>query len=256
MTGRSDESDTIGATQRSFEVLEALCELNGGRVSEVARYLDIASSTAYSHLSTLHHLEYVIKKGDTYHVGGKFLMLGQRAVERNPVHPDIEDILQELAEETQERVQFCVQEHGLGVFLDSVEGKHGIRIETPIGAQVHLHQTATGKAILASLPRSETRSILDRRGLPASTENTITDREALLNELEVARTQGYALNREEFLEGVNAIGAAIQGQHGEIVGALGVAGPAHRLNSDVLEAEYSSKLLGIVNELEVNLKSF
>lgn len=248
------EPEGIGATERSFQVLEALRTLNGGRVSEVADYLDIPTSTAHSHLVTLHNLEYVTKEGDEYLVGTRFVDLGRTAIERNPVYPAIEDIITELAEETQERVQFCVEEHGLGVFLGSAEGKHSIPTGTPIGSRVHLHQIATGKAILAALPEPHVEAILDRRGLPPSTENTITDRETLYTELETVREQGYVLNHEEYMDGVNAIAAAIQGHHGHVVGSIGITGPAHRLNDDVLESEFSDKILGFVNELEINLQ--
>lgn len=56
---------------------------------------------------------------------------------------------------------------------------------------------ATGKAVLSQLPREEVESIIDKWGLPMMTENTITDREALFEDLATAREQGYSINNEE-----------------------------------------------------------
>lgn len=253
MTTHPRKSNAIGATRLSFQVIETLRELDGGRVSEVADHLGIATSTAHSHLSTLHELEYVAKTGDEYHVGLRFLGLGRHAVTHNSVHPIFEEVVRDLAEETEERVQFCIEEHGLGVFVDSTTGEHGIYTSTPVGARVHLHQIAAGKSILAFLPEPRVEMIVERRGLPTSTEHTVTNRDELFEQLETIRERGYAFNREEYMEGVNAIGAPVRDQHDRVVGAIGIAAPAHRMTGEVFESEYPTKLLGAINEMEINL---
>lgn len=254
MAQQSSGPGLIGATQKSFQVLEVLNEIEGGRVAEVAEHMGTPTSTAHSHLSTLYKLEYVVKEGDEYHIGFRFLEFGEHAKSRRPIFELVEDIVDELAEETEERAQFCVEEHGLGVFVNSAEGSHGINTNTGIGARVPLHQTAVGKAILAHLPEVRVESIIERRGLPESTERTITQRSELMEELRVTRDRGYGLNNEEYITGVRAIGVPVRDQNDRLVGSLGLAGPAHRMTDDVFENEYPTIMLGIVNEAEINLK--
>lgn len=245
----------IGATQQSFEIIEALRKMSGGRVSEVAKYVATPTSTVHSHLMTLHELGYVSKRGDMYFIGARFVQLGQTVIEENPAYPDFKSNIEELAEETQERVQFCIEDHGFGVFIGSAEGKHSINTETPVGHRVHLHQTATGKAILSELPETRVNQIIDDRGLPAATTETIINERDLKTELSHVSEMGYAISVQEYMDAVNAIAVPICGKAGQVVGSIGITGPANRLTREHLETEFAEKLLGIASEMEINLKN-
>jgi DNA-binding IclR family transcriptional regulator len=123
-----------------------------------------------------------------------------------------------------------------------------------IGNRRPLHQLAAGKAILAALPTEEVDRIVDRRGLPSRTDNTITDEERLREELERVRERGYAFNRSESIEGLNAVGACFRDEEGWPLGALSISGPANRLTGSLFEDELPNRLLGAINEVEINLK--
>jgi len=115
-----------------------------------------------------------------------------------------------------------------------------------------MHYNSGGKAILAHLPDREVNVIIDEYGLPAQTENTITTRETLFDELERIREQGYALNLSEDLKGIHAIGVPLTFD-GEIQGALSIAGPAHRLSKERCEGEVFDQLRAATDEIELNL---
>ena len=57
-----------------------------------------------------------------------------------------------------------------------------MRMFTEVGARVHLHSTAVGKALLAQLSDDEASKILELSGMPALTDHTITDPEVLRHE--------------------------------------------------------------------------
>ena len=121
--------------------------------------------------------------------------------------------------------QFIVEEHGQRVYLYTEVGESSVQTGARVGKRGALHTSAAGKAILANLPESRVEEIIEQRGLEAGTENTISSREDLFEELERIREQGYALNNRETNIRVNAVGTAVMNADGTVLGALSVAGP-------------------------------
>lgn len=117
-----------------------------------------------------------------------------------------------------------------------------------------MHAVAAGKAILANAPDPQARKIIDQRGLPAFTENTITDEERLFEELAEIRDRDTSFSDGEVVAGLRAVGVPVHGPDGLVLGALTVAGPAHRLKGDVWRSKIPDRLLGAANELELKLE--
>ena len=244
----------IQTTETTLEIVAALHELDGARVEEVADHLDIASSTVHRHLATLADHGYVIKEGDIYHIGSRFLTMGGYAQTRKRAYNLARKTVEKVSNQTEERAQFLIEEHGERVYLETRTGKHAVETDAYLGKRGPLHCSAAGKAILAALPESRTREIIDQRGLEEVTENTITDRDELFEELDAIRERGVAFNREESTMGLNAVGTSVVTASGEVLGALSVSGPAHRLKGDRLTQDLPDTLLGFANELELKIK--
>lgn len=251
-------TDPPGGTVKSaatlLNVVEGIRELDGARVTELADHLGIGKSTVHRHLSTLDAHEYVVKEGDEYHLGLRFLGLGEYVRERNPVYGLAQPIVDQLAEATEERALFMTEEHGRAIYLYRGLGAHAVRTNSTIGTRRYLHTVAGGKAMLAHLPDERVDAIIDRWGLPAETPTTITDRAELDAELEEIRERGVAFNREECIDGLQAVAAPVLGPDEQVVGALSVSGPTHRMKGEWLEQEIPDLLLGSANELELNIE--
>ncbi|WP_245903126.1 helix-turn-helix domain-containing protein [Salinigranum rubrum] len=71
------DMDHVKSVITAFRIIEHLRESNGCRLTEVANSLGMAKSTAYRHLETLLDMEYVVKEGDVYLLGFRFLELGE-----------------------------------------------------------------------------------------------------------------------------------------------------------------------------------
>lgn len=238
----------IKSSERLFDILETIKRLEGATLGELADELDMAKSTVHDHLSTLLHRGYVVKRGDTYDVGLLFLDLGSYARRRNRLFKYVKSKIDWLAEETNERTQFMVEEHGRGYDVYRSHGYLSVATGPRIGKPVLLHKNAAGKSILASLPRERVESILDHWGQPRYTEHTITDRETLFRELDAVRANGYAINGEESQEGIRAIGIAVVCNE-ECIGAISVSGPVHRIQGSH-EEEIINLLQATKTELE------
>ncbi len=254
MTMKDTPSRTVGSTETLLSILEALEASGGARVSDLADEIGMADSTVHSHLSTLKANGYVVKEGDIYQLGGRFLRFGEYVRNRRTAYEMAKPKVKMLAEETGERCQFIVEEHGRGVYLHRETGSQAVLTDSGLGKRIYLHATAAGQALLAALPDHRVEAIIEQWGLPELTENTITDSDELCEELTAVRERGYAINMEENTEGLHAIGVTIQGSNGEVIGAISVSGPSHRMKGDLFEQDIPDLLLGTANELELNIR--
>lgn len=247
-------SRTVDASRTLLEVIEALRVLDGASVTELAEHLDMAKSSVHGHLATLEEMEYVIKEDGEYNIGLKSLRLGEHARMRREPYRMAKDIVEKLAEETNERSQFIIEEYGKGVFVHRQVGQNAVHTNTRLGKRIFLHSTGAGKAILAHLPEERIETIIDTIGLPERTENTITSKKVLYEELEEIQECGYALNMEEGMTGLRTVGVPVSDPDGGILGAFSVSGPSHRMRGDRLHEEIPNMLLGKANEFELKIQ--
>lgn len=244
----------LKSVETAITIVEALQELNGGRIYEIAEHTDLPNSTVYKYLNTLRKHDFVVKDGQQYRLGLRFLTFG--GYTRSMVVPSdrIWETTKKLANWTNEMAHFTTQEHGRPVMLYAFRGENGVQTRANIGQRLYMHQIAAGKAMLSTMSDEEIRAIVDRHGLPKATENTITDEEVLFEEIEEIRETGVAFNREESAKGVHTAGVPVVLQGDTAIGAFTVAGPAHRLKGDRLTEELPDKLNEAVNELQLNLR--
>jgi len=244
---------TLATTQTSFEIIELLKERGGGRVTELAEELDLAPSTVHSHLATLIEAGYLTQEGDIYQLGLAFLELGEHVRTRKEPYAIAESYTEQLAAETDSRAVFAVEEHGRGVYMYTFSGDHAVWTYSSVGKRFPLHVTAAGKSILSQLPDARVEEIIDQHGLEPKTDNTITSRDVLLEELATIDEQGYAINREEQLDGVKAVGVPVFGPDRQVLGAFSVASPANRMKGEWFEDELPEIILATANEFELEI---
>ncbi len=248
-----DQTQTIDATGTSFRIIEKLVNLEGAGVSELASELGMAKSTTHNHLQTLIKNKYIIRENDTYDVGLRFLRLGEYSRTRHRVFEIARPEIDSLATETGELANLNVEEYGRGVFLHRAKGSDAVHMDTYAGKRVYLHTTAFGKSILAHLSTNRIDEIIEQHGLPAVTDQTITDRDKLQSELDTISERGFALEREERLEGLCCVAAPIIVNEG-VVGAVSVSGPESRMSGTWFVEELPELILQATNVIEVNLR--
>jgi DNA-binding IclR family transcriptional regulator len=252
-TGMNDTNpETLTTIEQAFEILELIHSNNGGKPSDIADSMDVSSSTAHRYLNTLVEKGYLVKEDGVYYLALKFLTLGERARTRKNVYTSAEEYADMLAEESGCRSTFIVEENLQGIYLYTSAGSHSVWTQSTIGKRIPLHATAGGKAILASLSDDKVARIIDQ-GLERKTSSTITSASTLREQLTTIRDRGYAFNREEQIQGVNAVGAPVTDNSGEVIGAFSVSGPSNRLNGDRFTSELPQILLGITNEYELRI---
>lgn len=249
-----DRTRTIGAVEKACLIVDTIQELNGARLSEITERLDISKGTVHTHLATLRKGGYIVKNGNTYQLGLRFLDLGEDAKKMAEIYHVGRENLRELAEETDTRAQLVVEELGMAVVLDIARGQHAVAPPTQVGKRDYLHCTAAGKAILAWLPRERVEEILEMHGLKKRTNNTIADRETLFRTIEEIRERGVAFNDEEKIRGLRAVGAPIRGENEKVLGAISVSGPTSGMKGERFSEEIPDKVSNIATTIELNIR--
>ena len=246
----------LKTVSRAFDVLRALEELDGAGVTELATHLDISKSVAYNYLATLREEKFVVKEEGEYALSLQFLLVGEYVRNQNSLYRVGKEELNELAATTGEYAHLSTEQHGLSVNLYKVSGEKDVGSDyqtNKLQRADYLHFSATGKAILAGLPRERVDWIIDQYGLPAKTEKTITDRDALFEELDRIEEQGYALNDEEEIKGLRAVGAPIRNRHGRVLGSISVSGPVRRLDDEEYHETIVDAVVNAANVIEVHI---
>lgn len=253
---RTQESGrTLKSSSVTLEIVDAVVELDGARVSQVADHLAISESAASNHLHTLRKAGFLVADGDIYQPSLKLAKLGEHAKTRDPAYQHAIEITNELDENTNFETSFTVEENGLGRYLRP-EFKSTTAVDNyfTVGERIYLHSTAAGKAILATYPEDRIDYIVGRWGLPELTEQTITSREELETALEEVRNRGYALNHGEDQEGVYAIGQAVRKPSGAVLGAVSIAGPTYRTKKQRFEERFTAVLDEHIEKLQARLE--
>lgn len=139
-------------------------------------------------------------------------------------------VLVGVAASVKETVNFAVPEESGMRYVDRVETDWPFRIQLPVGSNVPFHCSASAKAYMASLPLPERQLFVRSLELPQLAQNTITDPEELLEDLLKVQKRGYAIDNEEFLDGLNAVAVPIKDFDGRYIASLAFHGPKQRIS--------------------------
>jgi IclR family acetate operon transcriptional repressor len=227
----------VQSVDRALTLLEALARSSGGvALSDLAAGARLNISTCHHLLATLVKWGYVAKvPGRRYALGARGLHLGQAFLRQVDLPRRAQPFVERINEETGETVHLAVLQGDAVITLLRRDGRHAVRVDSgALGVSDAVHATATGKSMLAWLPEGEIRRILANRGMAAFTPNTITDADALLEELRLVRRNGHAVDREEFQPGVICVGAAIRNHLGAVIGAISASAPTQRATQEHL----------------------
>ncbi|SEH13552.1 transcriptional regulator, IclR family [Natronorubrum sediminis] len=251
------DTDLVQSDVRLLKIINALQDLDGAGVTELATHLGMKKSTVYKHLNTLRAQKYVKSRDGEYRLSFRFLDHGTYIRENTDLISIAKPHIEDLAERVDELVTLSVKEYDYGVYLYSYNDKYdlsGSAYNKHGQTRFDLHTSSAGKSILAQLEDATVEDILDERGLDSKTENTITERGALFNELNEIREQGFAINRGERIDGVWAIGSGLYSPEEDLYGAVSITGPETHFSNIDSEEKYLDELDATTEEINLKLK--
>jgi DNA-binding IclR family transcriptional regulator len=237
MVRRDKSNYIIQSVAHALDVLEEFRdETEELGVTELSKKLKLHKNNVFRILATLQSRNYIEQNraNDNYRLGIKCLELGQTFIHQRGLLKQARPILQELAETTGETSYISILRGNEVVYLDAVETSSTVRVISRVGLHMPLHATAAGKALVSYDSDDELRKLFSAGGgeLPRYTKGTRTDVDVILEESALVRERGYAIDLEEFEEGLRCIGAPVRDYTRKVVGAVSVSGPAHRLTDE------------------------
>jgi DNA-binding IclR family transcriptional regulator len=231
----SDSAAQVQSVDRAISVLELLAQGEAG-ITEIAGELGVHKSTVSRLVSVLEARGLVEQLGERgkYAIGFGVVRLAGAATGRMDLSKLGQPVCQTLADEFGETVNIAVHDAGVAINITQARGSAAVSAVNWIGQRTPLHATSSGKVLLAHLPVEE-RKRLASLPLDSYTENTVTDPERLLGELEAVAAQGYAACFEELELGLHAVAVPVRGHRGEVVAAMSASGPSYRLSRQRVE---------------------
>lgn len=231
---KSKRNDNFPRTvEKALKILEYIAEAEGPLgISELSNALDIHKSTVYRIIQSLLVKKYVDREplSNKYRIGFKILELNTMILRNMGLRTVAMGHMERLSQETMETVGLATMDREGAIYLDQTGGeKENVRIHFPMGSHMPFHCTGTGKAMLAFMDHDVLEDILDNHELGAYTSNTITSEEALREELEKIRANGYAFNNGEYEEEVRVVAAPIFDYRNKVVGSISVAALTSRM---------------------------
>ncbi len=227
--------DRIATNLRMLLIMETLGQTNSAcSPTEIAKAMGLPKQTVHRLCATLVREGFLVGESP-----GKKLRPARRSremaagiMQNSRHHIARHQILLDLAREVGETVNYVMPEQDGMSYKDRVETDWPFRVQLPIGSSVPFHCTASGKCFLASLPKRDREKLVEALPMEKLTDNTLADREALLAELKNISRQGFAIDNEEFMDGMVAIAVPVPDQKGRFVAAIAFHGPTMRLTID------------------------
>ena len=248
----------IANVDRAFTAVELLAaEPTGLALGALADRLDVPKSAAHRLMQALLERGYVTQDpvSQDYLLSLQLPLLGFRYLDARRLQDVTQEPLEHLAQSTGEYCRIALVEGDGLVWVARAQGAtQGLRYDPPMGRDVVLHATATGKAWLATLPEQEALRIVCARGFatpPGFGKRAVTTVDELRRHLAETRRRGYATAIEEGEPGTVALAAVFRtGETPEapVAGTLSIAGPQARMSNARL-AEIAPNLLAAAREV-------
>ena len=215
------------AIGRAMQVLAAFHHADRPlSLSEIADRAGLDRSAAQRIVHTLRTLGYIIRGPDDrgYLPGIRLLDHTLDFLRLNPVVQRATPVLLELRRNVRERVDLSLFDGQRVVYAARMQSKRETFYATLVGHSVPTFCSSGGWAILSRLPEEEARALVEASDRTPFTPRTLTEPDAVMEQVRLTRQHGHSLAVEQILLGEVAIGVAVTGGDGRPVAAIHVAG--------------------------------
>jgi IclR family KDG regulon transcriptional repressor len=222
---------------KTLDILEAIKQSNRAlALADIARAVNMPRPTVYRILTTLEARGYLDRKNDgEYRMAAKFFALQREHSLEQELQRAARQPMEQLLAKCKETLNLGTLDGGEVVVIETLESPLSIRMSSKVGNRRLPHSTALGKVLLSGMTEEETDRLIQLKGLPKMTPNTITSRAALLKELRSIRQKGYAVDDQENELDGRCLGAPILDSRARVIAALSISAPVFRMDRERIE---------------------
>jgi IclR family transcriptional regulator, KDG regulon repressor len=233
---RKTTKQTSQTLLRGLKILELTASGKSNlTIRELAKDVHLPRSIVHRLISTLEGEGYIQKNSANpgYRLGTKLWSLGCAAIQGLEIREVTRPYLEELSSKTNELVALGILDGGEVVYLDKIDCSRAVRAYIPIGGRAPAYCISTGKAILAHCADHQLLKIAS--SMKKFTAHTVVGMDALKKHLAEIRKRGYSINFGEWHEDLGGVASAIRDREANIVAAIGVTVPIHRLAKETID---------------------
>ena len=245
----------VKSLQKALEILNLFTDKSVLGVTEISEHFGLYKSTVHNILSTLKAMEYLEQDEDTgkYRLGIQIFNLSKAMADTYSITKIAMPYMQELSNQTGQRCYLAVPYRWEVLYLEAMYPAESVELMRSIlGERAQMYCTGLGKAMLAYMSEREIQDYLSKHELKAFTENSITDKEILKNELIRTRQRGYAIDEMEHEFGIKCMGMPIFDRNKKVYAAISISGLAPHFTEEQI-SEWAILLKKYVNKIENRL---
>lgn len=213
---------------RAVEILELLTKnMDGLSTSEIADIMKIPKTSVFDIIQTLlfmQVLELKDEKFKKYKIGVKAFEIGNKYTKDIEVLNVADQYLKDLSHKLNKTVFIAVENNLEVVYLKKYEPEKAIITTAGIGSKNPMYCTSLGKAMLSAYSDDILKEKVSKLNLVRYTENTLTSKEKLLQNLEEVRRRGYSIDNRELEDHMFCMGAPLRNYENDVVGAISITG--------------------------------
>jgi DNA-binding IclR family transcriptional regulator len=236
------EDGSMQVVSRAASILRALDgEHRGLSLSELGERTGLPRSTVHRLVTALGVEGFVVGAPATgrTRLGPELTRLALHS--RGELQAELRPYLEDLRRTLDETIGLSVLEPQGVRFVDQITANHPLQAITAVGELLPAWSSASGRALLATLPLAQREEMVPRR-LVAHVPSTTTDRREVMAAIERVARDGVAVTREEYTEGICAAAVAVRDAFGAAA-AISVSAPTARFTRR--EDEITAALLDV-----------
>lgn len=225
----------VPALDKMVRICDYLDNHRGATFSQIFQDLNLPKSSTSTLLNALVMHGILRQEKNKYYLGLKLHEWGDKSLEQFDIAKIAKPMMSELRNETNLTCHLGVLDGLYPVYIAKIENDQAIGIRTWIGKKLPLHSSGVGKALIAWLPEEKIDQLIPEDKLTKYTETTITSKKQLKKELAKIRSQGWAYDNQEDVQGVHCIAAPIFNKNNEPIAAISISGVLFQLPIDKIE---------------------
>ena len=221
-------------TLRLFALLEVVASKDQFfSLQQLTEETNIPKPTLHRMLQQLESAGLLERSEDNrqYGTGVRLRKLAENLLRNDTFHGARHGVLRALVNEIGESCNLTALSSGEVMYLDRVETPAPLRFYLHSGSRVPVHCSASGKMFLADMTPAQRQRLLAHAPLEAFTPKTLTDLDALEEEIKQVKRQGFALDNEEFLPGLLCVAVLVPSAKGRSNLCIAAQAPIMRLSA-------------------------
>jgi len=239
------ERELVHSVLRLFEVLKAFRrDRPRMTLTEVAEATGLTRASARRFLLTLVHAGYAETDGKRFALTPRLLELGHAVMAASSVWDIARPVLASLSEKLGESCYGAVLDGAEVLYVLHIpSSRHLINVDLRVGSRTPAYCTSVGRVLLAGLTASAAERVLAASRPEPRTPKTLTAKAKLVEAVDLARRQGWAIVDEELELGLRSLSVPLRGRGGVTVGAINICGPTSRVSLEELRTRFLGELL-------------